>query len=142
MLTAGKTITQIFSLDNTTTTQTRIIESANVFHQELFASPPLEYGPHTLTISESNVSALFPALTTLDYFLITRAPGDDLTGQTLFYDDTDPAFTYSGEWSPSDGTDQDMQSTLHGATTTGSTVSFDFNGKASPRRDNILLSIS
>jgi hypothetical protein len=77
----------------------------------------------TITPSEAN---LF-----LDYIIYTPSSGSSAggnVGQLFFFDDTDPAFQYQGSWSTGDGTEQDMQSTLHGALSPQSSVSLQFTG--------------
>jgi hypothetical protein len=69
----------------------------------------------------------------LDYIIYTPSNGSSAggnDGQLFFFDDTDPAFQYQGPWSTGDGTEQDMQSTLHGALSPQSSVSLQFTGAA------------
>ena len=49
-----------------------------------------------------------------------------------FFDDTNPAFVYSGPWSTGDGSVGDMMQTLHGASSLNSSVKLTFNGERTP----------
>jgi len=90
-------------------------------------------GLHTLNISLADSSGM---AWYLDYFIYTpSAPSSEsLKGAQFFFDDVDPAFQYSGAWSTSDGTQEDMQATLHTALTLNSSVSLLFTGTTSYRQ--------
>ena len=97
------------------------------YHQQFFVSPPLSDNDHTLVVTQQT-SVSPHANVFMDYFLYTPSGTSSLEGKTLFFDDTNAALNYSGTWSSGDGTNQDLQSTLHCATSSGSSVFLDFIG--------------
>lgn len=123
----GGSATLIFSVDGSS-------ENVNVhenttalpvqYHELFFSSPNLSNGSHTLSITQYSTWEV-----SIDYFLVIPSSDADVSGETLFYDDASPAIVYSGSWSSTAGTSQDLQGTLHGAITSGSTATLKFNGK-------------
>ena len=99
-----------------------------------FYSASFDDGAHTLlmNITRANATMIPPkADLFLDYIIYTPSIGSSACGndgQLFFFDDTDPAFRYQGPWSTGDGTEEDMQSTLHGALSLQSSVSLQFTG--------------
>lgn len=108
---------QVFTATATTVTQ---------FHSNIFIANTLSEGAHTLVITQTNAGTNVG----IDYFLVVPGASSDLINETLFADDQDSAIQYTGSWSDSVGTDQDLQGTLHGAATKGSTASLVFDGTA------------
>jgi hypothetical protein len=83
-------------------------------------------GPHTLIVS---ASAGDNANFYLDYFIIIQSAGTSVDqGALLFYDDTDPAFQYSGSWSTGNVSPNNMQSTAHGANALNASATLNFTG--------------
>jgi hypothetical protein len=98
-------------------------------HTQFYSMTNLVDGAHTLniTIAQMNVSLSWY----LDYIIYTPSADASTSslGETFFFDDTDDAFQYSGSWSTGDGTEEDMQDTLHGALSLNSSVSLQFTGE-------------
>ncbi|KAJ7615643.1 hypothetical protein DFH06DRAFT_123673 [Mycena polygramma] len=100
--------------------------AADVHHVALWASPALANGSHTLVMTQTGVQAdpgngeIF-----LDYLLY------DTTSTSVgayFIDDRDPRITYTPAWRQF-GSDEDFQHTSQGSTSTGDSLSLQFEGK-------------
>jgi hypothetical protein len=130
----GNSTTLSFAVDNgsSQTLQFNVFnDEAPQYHSQLFTAN-LTDGNHTVVASvpliggstEGTTSNLF-----LDYFVFTPSVGATSgQGAMSFYDDSDPAFQYTGSWSTNVGTSEDMQGTLHGALALNSSASLQFTG--------------
>lgn len=112
-------------------------------HYMIYDATALTNGPHTLISSIKRLGdtpGQGPAFMVIDYFIVMRPAGDDVTGLTLLYDDAHPAFQYTGKWDPVVGptnavnaqtnTFLNMNWTVHGAVSEGATAKLNFNGAA------------
>jgi hypothetical protein len=88
---------------------------------------------HTLFLNVTSVgndSLTYPNLH-FDYMIVTQPVAAAVVQGPIFYDDTDPAFVYSGPWS-TNGFVEDMMQTVHGASSLNSSVELMFNGERVP----------
>jgi hypothetical protein len=67
-----------------------------------------------------------------DYMIVTQPVKATVVQGPNFYDDTDPAFVYSGPWSTGNGSMGDMNQTVHGSSSLNSSVELTFNGERVP----------
>jgi hypothetical protein len=107
-----------------------------VYQSELWRSPTLEEGNHTLLITQ--IVASTNASVFLDYITYTVS---DVTSnaEMILFDDRDAAMKYSSGWSQDD-TDGLLMRTASYTTTLGSSFDFEFNG-TSTRTSNFGLLI-
>ena len=86
---------------------------------------------HTLFIyvtATGNDSLAYPNMH-FDYMIVTQPLKATVVQGPNFYDDTDPAFVYSGPWTTGNGSMGDMNQTVHGASSLNSSVELTFNGE-------------
>jgi hypothetical protein len=96
--------------------------SSDIYHQLVFASATLEEGSHTLSIIH-NSSGFVPSIS-LDYFLYNTT---STAGKTVFIDDSDPRIQYESGWVRGQDVNS-FQHTVHTSQSTGSVLSFTFEG--------------
>lgn len=85
-------------------------------------------GPHTIRLSPQTGSLV------IDYLLYTPVGKTELDGKQLAYDNTNPAFNYSGAWTPReqfDTTSLPFNNTLATTSQKGSSFAIDFVGTCS-----------
>lgn len=84
-------------------------------------------GPHTIRLSPQTGSLV------IDYLLYTPVGKTELDGKQLAYDNTNPAFNYSGAWTPReqfDTTSLPFNNTLATTSQKGSSFAIDFVGSS------------
>jgi hypothetical protein len=126
-------------LDSNTTQVTFHEPPGNIsfpgYHSLLFSSQNLPDGTHTVQLIIFELSSVTTPTSPnwfidyITYLPSANAPLSLPEGDSFFFDDTDPAFVYSGPWSTGDGTPGDMQGTLHSALSQSSSVSLQFTGR-------------
>ncbi|KAJ6479005.1 hypothetical protein C8R45DRAFT_1006441 [Mycena sanguinolenta] len=98
--------------------------TADVHHQELWTSPTLTDGNHTLFITQTQTQQL--GVIFIDYFLFNTT---STAVDSYFVDDTDSRIQYSAGWNQV--VDQaDFGHTVHGSSAAGDSVSFQFEGRS------------
>ncbi|KAF8215361.1 hypothetical protein K438DRAFT_775011 [Mycena galopus ATCC 62051] len=114
-----------FRVDNSITGTYTALDgmTSDVHHQELWMSPSLTNGSHTLVITQTaaqTVGVIF-----LDYFLYNTS---STAVDAYFIDDRDARITYSPPWRLF-GSDPDFMHTSQGSTQSGDSFSLQFKGK-------------
>ncbi|KAJ6530949.1 hypothetical protein DFH09DRAFT_1409625 [Mycena vulgaris] len=96
---------------------------ADIHHEELWASPTLSSGSHTLVITQTAAQAA--GVIFLDYIMYntTSAAGP------YFIDDRDPRVVYTPPWQKF-GSDPDFMHTSQGTTAKGDSLSLQFEGRS------------
>ncbi|KAJ6530950.1 hypothetical protein DFH09DRAFT_140911 [Mycena vulgaris] len=95
---------------------------ADIHHEELWASPTLGSGSHTLVITQSAAQAL--GVIFLDYFMFNTT---STSIKSYFIDDRDARVTYTPEWRKFIG-DNDFMHTSQESTSPGDSFSLKFEG--------------
>jgi hypothetical protein len=108
---------------------------ANFYHTKIYSVAGLaDDREHTLFLTVTSVGndSLAYSNMHLDYMVVTQPVALALVQGPIFFDDTDPAFLYSGSWLTANGTTGDMMHTVHGASSLNSSVTLVFNGERVP----------
>ncbi|KAF7359833.1 hypothetical protein MVEN_00708700 [Mycena venus] len=96
---------------------------SDVHHQELWTSPTLSDGTHTLVITQTTAQN---AVIYLDYFLYNTT---STSVAAYFIDDRDPRIKYTGGWRELESEGY-FKHTSQGSSTKGDSLSFTFEGTA------------
>ena len=108
---------------------------ANFYHTKIYSVAGLaDDTEHTLFLTVTSVGndSLAYSNMHLDYMVVTQPVAAAEVQGPNFFDDTDPAFRYSGSWLTANGTTGDMMHTVHGASSLNSSVELTFNGERVP----------
>jgi hypothetical protein len=112
-----------------------IQDAADLYHTRIYSAGGLAADSiHTLFLNVTSImnDSLAYSNIHLDYMIVTQPVAAPMVQGPSFFDDTDPAFIYSGPWSTGNGTVGDMMQTLHGASSLSSSVELTFNGERVP----------
>jgi hypothetical protein len=111
-------------------------EDVDLYHCNLYNATNLtDDTEHTLFLNVNpigNGNLAYPNIQ-LDYMIVTQPVAAAVVQGPNFFDDTDPAFKYSGPWSTGNGSAADMMQTLHSALSLNSSVELTFNGERVPK---------
>ncbi|KAJ6453816.1 hypothetical protein C8R45DRAFT_631715 [Mycena sanguinolenta] len=98
--------------------------TTGVHHEQLWMSPSLTNGTHTLTITQTQAQQA--GVIYLDYFLYNTT---STSVESYFIDDTDSRIQYSAGWNQV-ATEADFGQSLHGSSAAGDSFSLQFEGKS------------
>ncbi|KAJ7147338.1 hypothetical protein C8R46DRAFT_547485 [Mycena filopes] len=126
---ASTSCTGTFSIDGDVTTFISPVASTALNHQEIWSSPTLPDGSHTLTyrVVSCSSSSSTAGYVWFDYILYTPSPSASKNGVVYFVDDADSSIVYSGNWTVETGQEQDFALTSHGGKQ-GCSFQLDFEG--------------
>ncbi|KAF7341651.1 hypothetical protein MSAN_02063100 [Mycena sanguinolenta] len=98
--------------------------TSDIHHQELWTSPTLADGTHTLVITQTQAQQA--GVIFFDYFLLNTS---STAVKAYFVDDTDERIQYSAGWNQF-ASEADFGHSLHGSSAAGDSFSFQFEGKS------------